>query len=262
MAEQTNARVETIFDDPSLALKAPKVGDMEGEPTLRPGFYENNLRFTVRTRVPNDKNNGKIDAATSNRAFFSVLRAVEEIADHAGPTRIFLDNKGHRFVDKKRDPNPSIMSCIMLEKADNGVISITISAGKNRPLIPFAFVDCTYHHFRGADGQPMALAQASRLYALGWVDEMRTLGPIVIADNYAKPAWMTRNQNQGQNGGGGNSYQQNNQQRNNYGQGGGNSNYGGGGGNQNQQQQNPYSGGGQSLPAGGSDFDFSNDIPL
>ena len=259
MAEQTNARAETIFDDPSLALKAQKVGDMEGEPTLRPGFYENNLRFTVRTRVPNDKNNGKIDAATSNRAFFSVLRALEDVANHEGPTRIFMDNKGHRFVDKKRDPNPSIMSGIMLEKADNGAISFTISAGKHRPLIPFLFLDCTYHHFRGADGQPMSIAQASRLYALGWIDELRTLGPIVIADNYAKPAWMTRNQNGGQqqsNYGGGQ------QQQRNYGGGGGQQQSYGGGQQQQQQQQNPYNGGGQSLPSGGSDFDFSNDIPL
>lgn len=262
MAEQTNARAETIFDDPSLAIKGQKVGDMEGEPTLRPGVYENNLRFTVRTRVPNDKNNGKIDAATSNRAFFAVLRAVEDVANHQGPTCIYMDNKGHRFVDKKRDPNPSIMSGIKIDKADNGVISITISAGKHRPLIPFAFLDCTYHHFRGADGQPMNIGQASRLYALGWVDELRTLGPIVIADNYAKPAWMTRNQNQGQQGGGGYQQQGGQQRNNNYQQGGGNSNYGGGNNNHQQQQQNAYGGGQQALPAGGNDFDFSNDIPL
>lgn len=253
MAEQNNERAETIFDDPSLALKAAKVGDMEGEPTLRPGVYENNLRFVVRTRVPNDRNNGKIDGATSNRAFFSVLRAVEEVADHQGPTKIFMDNKGHRFVDKKRDPNPSIMSCIMIEKTDNGTITLTISAGKNRPLITFPFLDCTYHQFRGADGGPMQIAQASRLYALGWVDELRTLGPIVIANNYKKPAWMTRNQGGGNfnGGGGGNGGQQ-------------------GGGNNNwqqrpqQQQQSAYGGGSgqQAAPAGGNDFNFDDDVPI
>lgn len=250
MAEQ-NERVETIFDDPSLALKAAKVGDMEGEPTLRPSVYENNPRFTVRTRVPNDRNNGKIDAATSSRAFFSVLRAVEEVANHKGPTKIFMDNKGHRFVDKKRDPNPMIMSCIMVEKTDNGTVTLTISAGKNRPLITFPFLDCTYHQFRGADGGPMSIEQASRLYALGWVDEIRLLTPIVIANGYKKPAWMTRNQ------GGGNF------------NGGGGGNSGGGGGNnwqqrpqQQQAPQNPYGSGGQAAPSGGSDFDFDNDIPI
>lgn len=252
MAEQ-NERVETIFDDPSLALKAAKVGDMEGEPTLRPGVYENNLRFVVRTRVPNDRNNGKIDAATSNRAFFSVLRAVEEVAEHKGPTKIFMDNKGHRFVDKKRDPNPMIMSCIMVEKTDNGTITLTISAGKNRPLITFPFLDCTYHQFRGADGGPMQIEQASRLYAQGWVDELRMLGPIVIADNYKKPAWMTRNQGGGgnfngggqQQGGGGNSWQQRPQQPQ-------------------QQQQSAYGGGSgqQAAPSGGNDFNFDDDVPI
>lgn len=134
MSEQ-NARVETILDDPSLALKAKRQDGMEGEPTLRPAYYENNPRLVVKTRVPNDKNHGKIEAALSNRAFFSVLRALELVANSTGPTTVFMDCKGHRFVDKKRDPNPSIMSMIKLEKTQEGVITICISAGKNLSLI-------------------------------------------------------------------------------------------------------------------------------
>lgn len=260
MSDQNNKppRAETIFDDPSLALKAARTGDMEGEPTLRPAVFENNPRLVVKTKVPNDRNNGKIEAAMSGRAWGSFLRELEMLANNPAPDKVFLDNKGHRFVDKKRDPNPSLMSCICIEKADNGVITLTISAGKNRPLIPFPFLDCTYHQWREANGQAMTLARSSQLYALGWVDEMRLLMNAVRAANYVKPAWMERfaQQRQQQGGGqGGNSY--------GGGGGGGNNNYGNrnnnsyGGGN-NQQ------GGGNSAPkvSGGDDFSFDDDIPI
>ena len=46
MSEQ-NQRPETILDDPSLALKAKRQDDMEGEPTLRPSYYENNPRLVA-----------------------------------------------------------------------------------------------------------------------------------------------------------------------------------------------------------------------
>ncbi|MNH68842.1 hypothetical protein D3C73_209290 [compost metagenome] len=262
MSEQ-NARPETILDDPSLALKAQKQEGMEGEPTLRPAYYENNPRLVVKTRVPNDKNHGKIEAALSNRAFFSVLRALELVANSTGPTIVFLDNKGHRFVDKKRDPNPSIMSMIKLEKTNEGVISICISAGKNRPLIEFPFLDCTYHQFRDGQGS-MPVAVASKLYCLGWIDVVREYLPVVIEKNYAKPAWMQRReQNNGgggqwggnggggnRQGGGGNNWGGNNNN------GGGNSGGGGWGGNSGGQSQAP------AQVSGGTGFDFSDDVPL
>jgi hypothetical protein len=260
MSEQ-NARPETILDDPSLALKAKKQDGMEGEPTLRPAYYENNPRLVVKTRVPNDKNHGKIEAALSNRAFYSVLRALEFVAESAGPIQVFLDNKGHRFVDKKRDPNPSIMSMIKLEKNQEGVVSICISAGKNRPLIEFPFLDCTYHQFRDGQGS-MPVAVASKLYCLGWIDVMRDYLPTVIEKNYAKPAWMQRREQN--NGGGGNQWGGNNNgggQR----QGGGNSWGGGGNSNGGGNSWGGNSGGGQQAPAqvsGGNGFDFSDDVPL
>ena len=250
--QQTNQKPETILDDPSLSLKANRADGMEGEPTLRPSYYENNPRLVVKTKVPNDKNFGTIDAKLSNRAFYSVLRALEFVAESNSPVVIFLDNKGHRFIDKKRDPNPSIMSCIKLEKNQEGVISICISAGKNRPLIEFPFLDCAYHNFRDASGA-MPVGMASKFYALGWIDVMREFLPKVLEKNYAKPAWMTRNSGGGAWGGG-------QQQQNNW---GGQQQRQGG---QQQQQQNNWNGGGNKAPtqqvSGGNDFNFDDDVPL
>ncbi|MNZ57991.1 hypothetical protein D3C78_759880 [compost metagenome] len=260
MSEQ-NQRPETILDDPNLALKAKRQDGMEGEPTLRPGYYENNPRLIVKTKVPNDKNHGKIEAALSNRAFFSTLRALELVAEASGPIVVYMDNKGHRFVDKKRDPNPSIMSCIKLEKNNEGVISICISAGKNRPLIEFPFLDDTYHQFRdGQGGMPVAIA--SKLYCLGWIDVMREYMGKVIEKNYAKPAWMTRREQGQQQGGGGNNWG-----GNRGGNGGGGGQWGGNNGGQRSSGGGQWggNGGGQQQSAsvsGGSDFDFDNDVPL
>lgn len=223
---------ETIFADPALALKAKRQDGMEGEPTLRPDFYENNPRLVVKTRVPNDKNFGTIDAKMSNRAFFALMRAIEQVANNDGPMVLFMDNKGHRFVDKRRDPNPSIMSATKIEKNSDGIISICISAGKTRPLIEFPFIDCAYHHFRDANG-PMPAAVASRLYALGWVDTVRGYMQLVIERNYQRPAWMDRNRD---NFGGGNDF--------------------GGGNNQNRSNYSSNSGGSN------SDFSFDQDVPL
>lgn len=238
---EANKKPETIFDDPALALKAKRQEGMEGEPTLRPGFYENNPRLIVKTKVPNDKNFGTIDAKMSNRAFFALLRAIEELAKSDKPGVFFMDNKGHRFIEKRRDPNPSIMSCTKVEKNAEGIISICISAGKNRPLIEFPFIDCDYHNFRDANG-PMPPSTASRYYALGWVEAMRGYMELVIERNYQRPAWMDRNRD-----GGGGSWQ-----------GGNNNNRGGGGGGNwgNQQSSN------SSQAPSGSDFSFDADIPL
>ncbi len=255
--QQSNQKPETILDDPSLSLKAKREDGMEGEPTLRPSYYENNPRLVVKTKVPNDKNFGTIDAKLSNRAFYSVLRALEYVAESSSPLVIFLDNKGHRFIDKKRDPNPSIMSCIKLEKNQEGVISICISAGKNRPLIEFPFLDCAYHNFRDGSGS-MPVGMASKFYALGWIDVMREFLPKVLEKNYAKPAWMTRNQGgggqQGAWGGGQqqNSWGNNNQQRQGGQQQSGGGNNWNGGGNKSHSQQ----------VSGGNDFNFDDDVPL
>jgi len=255
---ETNQRPETILDDPSLALKAKRQDGMEGDPTLRASYYENNPRLVVRTRVPNDRNNGKIEAALSNRAFFAVLRTLEAVANSKEPIMLMMDNKGHRFVEKKRDPNPTVMSTIKMEKNAEGVISICISAGKSRPLIEFPFLDDTYHQFRDANGS-MPVSTASRLYCLAWIDVMREYVGKVIEKTYAKPAWMTRNQGGGQGGGswGGNGGGQGGQR-----QGGGNWNGGGQGGQR--QGGGNWNGGGQTsaAPAGGADFNFDDDVPL
>lgn len=253
---QQNAKPDTILDDPALALKAAKQEGMEGEPTLRPAYYENNPRLVVKTKVPNDKNNGKIEAALSNQAFFAVMRAVEAVANSKEPCVIMMDNKGHRFVDKKRDPNPSIMSSIKIERSNEGVVSICISAGKNRPLIEFPFLDTTYHNFRDGSGAAMGVAVASRLFALAWVDVMREYMGKTIERHYKRPAWMDRNNQQG--GGGGNSNWGNRQQGG--GQQGGNNNWGNrgqqGGGSYGQQGSN-------SAQSSQSDnFNFDDDVPL
>jgi uncharacterized membrane protein YgcG len=252
MSENQNKRQESILDDPSLALKGNKTPDMEGIPTLKVSTYENNPRFVVNTKVTGDRNNGRIEAKLSSRAFFATLEALREVATSEKPIVIYMDNKGHRFADGKRDPNPSIMAVTKLEKNNEGLVTICISAGQKRPMIEFPFLEQTYHHFRNADGV-MSVADASRLFCLGWIELMERLVTMVITNNYVRPAWMDRN-----NGGGGN------WQNNRGGNGGGNGgNWGGNRNNGGNSGGGSWGGGGQqSSQKSSGDFSFDNDIPL
>ena len=244
--------VETLIDEFKLALKGPRQDGADKDPTLRVGIFENNPRFRVKTNVHNDANNGYIDAAMDSRIFFQVTEAVRQIANDPNPCVYMMDNLGHPWIQGQRSKDKKPMSRMKIEKDANGVISMEISAGNRRPMIPFVFHEHEYHFWKDGQGQPMPLALASKLGALGWVKMWEEFITEALAITYAKPEWMTRNDN---GGGGGGGYQQRPQG------GGGGQQYGGG------QQQRPQQGGGgyqQSAPAqGGNDnFSFDDDIPL
>ncbi len=235
-----------VFDDPKMALFAPILDGAEKKPTLKVGIFENNPRLRVRTNVANDKNNGYIDAAMDAQRFWAMLELVDYVAEHQGAVTHFIDNFGHPWMNGGRSKEPVIVSRTKIQKNEEGVVSITLSAGKSRPAPEFVLLDNEYHHFKNGDGQSMPRALASRLSALAWTKLIRdVLGP-ELSKHTAKPEWMNRNQ-----GGGGGGYQGNNN-----GGGGYQQNRGGGGGYQQQ-------GGGQQRPQQQSNtMDFDDDIPM
>lgn len=239
---------ETLLDEFKLALKARKLDGGDKAPTLRVGLNENNPRIRVKTNLPGDKNNGYIDAAFNSHGFYALLELIREIADlkHGGAWGIGLD--GHPFIQGQRSKEKLPVGVVMIERSDDGRITITVSGGKNRPVIPFDFMLDEYHHYKDSNGNPMPKDMAYRISARAWCSMMERFVAEALALTYAKPAWMQRNDQQGgnqrQGGGGG------------YGNGGnnyGNRNQSGGGGygQQNNQRQ-----------GGGGDYDFDMDIPL
>lgn len=244
---------ETLLDEFKLALKARKLENGEKPPTLRVGLFENNPRLRVKTNVPGDKNNGYIDAAMNSHGFFSLMELVDEIACLNHPAQMGIGLDGHPFINGQRSKDKLPMGIVMLERFEDGRITITVSAGKNRPVIPFDFMLDEYHHYKDGQGNAMPKALAYKVSAKAWARMMRSFVTEALAITYAKPAWMQRNdQNNGQRQGGGG-----------YGNGGGygggqrqgGGGYGGGnsGGYGNSQQQNKPSGG---------DYDFDDDLPM
>lgn len=253
MSEQQRKTPEwTIFDDPKYMLFAPVLDGADRKPSLKLGVYENNPRIRVKTNLPMDKgnNNGYIDAHMDCQRWEMLLEGLRDVARAAGADRFECLNKGHPFINGQRAKDPMPMSKTIVEKNAEGIISIKVTAGRNRPEITFVFLDNEYHNFLDANGQQMNRAQASRLSALGWANMVEKLMAEEIIKNSAKPAWMQNNQQGGGGGYGGN--------RGGQGGGyGGGQRQGGGGGYGGGQQ-----GGGQQGGKSGGDYGFDDDIPL
>jgi len=244
MSEQQRKTPEwTIFDDPKYMLFAPALDGADRKPSLKGGVYENNPRLRVKTNLPMDKgnNNGYIDAHMDCQRWEMLLEGIRDLARKEGPGEFSILNKGHPFINGQRAKDPMPMSKTIVNKNAEGIISLKITGGRNRPEIAFVFLDNEYHNFFDDNGQQMNRAQASRLSAIAWANMMEKLMSQEIIKNSAKPAWMQNNQQGGYgNNRGGNNYQGNNRQ----------------GGGYQQQQQNQ--GAGQS----GGNYSFDDDIPL
>lgn len=240
-----------VFDDPKAALFAPILEGGDKKPKLSGGLYENNPRLRVRTNIQSDKanNNGFIDAAMDMQSFYALLDAIENLAKKQGPGQFFVENFGHPFLQGQRSREPKIVSKTQVKKGEDGMITISITAGTRRPVIEFPFMMSEYHHFKDENNQPMNLAMASRLACTGWCNMMRELMAAELSKHTAKPAWM---QQGGQGGGGQQGGYQNNRQGGGGYNGGGNGGYQGGNNN----------GGGQRQQPAQDSYSFDDDVPI
>jgi hypothetical protein len=252
------AREETILSETKLRLYAPVCPGGEKQPVLMVDVFENNPRMRVRTNVQNDANKGYIDAPMNSKVFFKLMLGLRKLAngtllDDAGQKMqgFRVDNYGHPFLNNQRSQEKRIVSITSVYRNDAGVITINISAGKNRPMIEFVFLEDDYHFFKDMSGNPMSEKVSSSLAAEAWANMFEKYITVAVS-KYVTPAWVLKRQAaQAANGGGGGNW-------------GGN---GGGGGGQFQKpnyQSNQSAGGGGYKPAAtSSDIDsFDVDIPI
>jgi hypothetical protein len=263
--QQQPQRKETILSETKLRLYADPVNGSDRAPQLIPDIFENNPRLRVRTNVQNDANKGYIEAAMNSKTFYKLTEGIRKLAnnqlfDDAGNklNGFRIENFGHPFMNGQRAKEKMIVSITKVEKNAQGIISIIITAGKNRPLIEFVFLEDDYHYFKDLNGNVMPASTSSSLAAIAWANMLEKYVAIALTE-YVTPAWVLKRQQQQAQGGG---YQPR--------QGGGN--YGGGGNNYQQRQGgNNYggNGGGGYQPAsssaaassGGMD-NFDIDIPI
>lgn len=228
MAEQSRPPYQPNFLD---VMSTWVFGEPAEGATKRPQFrvkvMGNVPRLMVKTQVPNDKNNGRIDFNLDLPTFTSILHVIEEIVKGNREKAEFqyIDD----FVGGKKLDQKIVVSRLLVGRGDNGRIYIAI-IGHERPKIRFYFGPSQYHN-AVVDGQEDEKL-LSEIYAMGFVG---WAGPVVRQmllekfDPEAKNVAKMPTQQGGQGGGG-------------YNRGGGGGQYNGGGSN---------SGGGGSL----DDFD-------
>ena len=240
--QQAPQRKQLPFDDQRMKLYANPVQGATKRPTLTFGyvtrkFVANMASITVRTQVPNDKNNGVIKAEIPMSSMYSIFETVKEILALPGAQersrRLYTD-----FLMGKKTDQPVPYANLIVGKEEDGRVYIALVA-KNRPNIKFHVAPDDFIREVTRDGQEMNTVEYYAQYGRGYFG--------LIADVYA---WVVNSEFIGwsPDNGGGNGGNGGNGGGNNW---GGGNNGGNGGGNNN--------GGGNSGWGGGNDSNDSGD---
>lgn len=207
MSEQQKR--ETILSETKLRLYAQPLPGSDKKPVLIPEVFENNPRLRVRTNLQTDiTNKGYIEAAMSSKEFYKLtagIRALarDELVDAQGNklNGFLIENYGHPFIQGQRSKEKRIVSLTKIERGQDGVIRISITAGKSRPIIEFVFLEDDYHYFKDLNGNPMNERLSSSLAAIAWCNMLDKFFAVALKD-YVVPAWQLKRQQQQQQGGG------------------------------------------------------------
>jgi len=231
MAEQPNRApiTPTPLDVMSTWMFGDPVAGATKRPNLRVKVIGNVPRFVVKTNVPDDKNNGRIDFNCDLGTFSVIMNKIDELAEGGNETYDieFIDD----FIAGKKLDKPVTIATVKVGRdRQSGKVFMAV-LGYNRPKIQFFFGPSKFHNIKRGDGSELTAEELSNAYAKGFV---KAYAPIVYhllcsefnpdAKNVAKAP--SQQQGGGQGGGG---YQQNR---------------GGGGGNYQQNRGGGNSGGG------------------
>lgn len=245
---------ETIFDDPKIHWRVDP--NNRQSPSIGLRIRDNNPSLVVNTRDPNDSvNNGRIEANMEPKSFYKLLTLMETVATSKEPVEYILECQGH-IIRKGQPPGPKQpMSRVKVAQHQDGVCTITVTAGSSRPVIDIPLTDDEYHSFT-RNGQPLTMAENTQLSMRSTARMWAQLYSATIGRVGSKPSWMKRNEQQ-QGGGGG----YGNRGGNQGGYNSNNQNRGSGGGyqsNNNQSRGGYQNGGGY----GGGDSYNEDDVPL
>jgi|TARA_B100002019_G_scaffold286201_1_gene296295 hypothetical protein len=166
-------------------------------------------RFIVKTNVPDDKDNGRIEFQTDIPTFMAVIKLVEDLAEGREEGSFTLEYNDHVFgAGGQRSEKPVTKASIKIGKdKESGRIYIAV-LGYNRPKIQFFFGPAKRHDLKGGDGSVLDAGFVSRTYARACVKSWSEMALKLLNDNFDKDAKNVAKPPappQGQ--GGGNGYQ-------------------------------------------------------
>lgn len=197
-------RKKIALDNRKLALSAPCPSAPGKFATLTWRLVSNNPRITVYTNDPADmteKNgNGLIAAALDAPIFFALVSLLYKIIDGPNGVKEKIENKNHIFPGGKRSEKPVVVSEIIVGKDDEGVVFISVVAyDKSRPRIKFELIPNEFHCFYHQNGQQFTKAEASDLYARGYMQCLEGLMTHLLVTEWVEPEKKDMNNNRGGN---------------------------------------------------------------
>lgn len=217
-------RKKIALDNRKLSLFAPCPSAAGKVSSLSWRLVSNNPRICVYTNDPADmteKNgNGLIAAALDAPVFFMLMKMIGKVIDAAPGHREKIENKNFIFPGGKRSEKPVVVSEIIVGKDEEGVVFLSVVAyDKSRPRIKFDLLPNEFHALYHKSGEQFTKAEASALYAQGYLKCLEGLMTHLLVTEWVEPE---RKDNDRQGGRGGN------QQRQGQGQGQTRHNNGGG----------------------------------
>lgn len=252
--QQGAAFTPTILDVMSNWLFADPVPGSSKRPNFRIKVIKNVPRFTVKTNVENDKNNGKIDFNCDLATMGAIVAIALDMAEGRDTGEGYNFDYNDDFLAGKKLDRPMTISSLQLGRdRETGRIYISVLSGdKSRPRIQFWFGPTKYHDIRNRDGSPLTPKKLSESFARGFLKPMSKLVEQLLITTFDPEAKNVAKAMGPGGAPGGNSYQG--------GRGGNGYNGGGNGGGNNYQQRqsggNSYAG---AAPAGAGDVvDFDD----
>lgn len=225
---QAPPRKKTIVDYAGLRLTSNPVQGSDKRPSLAIIVNRNNVRFDVYTNVPNDKKNGNIRAELDPAAFYFFIEGLDNIIAAQGEKQFVLECKDYIWTGGQRSEKMVTQSKLMVAKDKTGKIFISLqSYDGDRPKIRF-FFDLPWKNELIIDRQPATESQVSEIAAKAFLRNLTSLVPMTLVQEFVEPvkkdkAGVTPNQQQ-------------------------------------KPQQRAY--GSSETPAGSSEYDWEDDIPM
>lgn len=262
-------RPKAPIDWSKLSLSTPVEGVQGAWSSFNFDIIGSNVRMTVWTNDPQDKDNdnGKISTSLPMPVFYAFLAVFDQVLKSRGEAKKVVEGLNWFGYGGKRQETPRVEAQLFIGKDADGVMYILMTAPK-RPNIVFHFEtrDSQKFQFRNQEGNILSKAEVSTMYAKAYYDILSQIYQLDMLSQILKllepdkykpaptPKWQQgKGGTAGGSGGGGNNYQRNNNN------GGGNnnrSNYSNGGGN---------SGGGSTAPAPSraqvTTEDYDDEIP-
>lgn len=158
----------TALEVMSTWMYAEPVAGAQRRPNFRVRVMGNVPRLQVRTNVPDDKNNGRIDYNLDLPTFGVIMSKLKAIAEGAEEsyTSEYVDD----FVAGKKLDKPMVISSVKIGRdRDTGKVFIAV-IGYQRPKIQFFFGPSKFHTLKKGDGSELSEADVSSAYAVGFVN--------------------------------------------------------------------------------------------